>query len=248
MPDTDPIPALIVRPASSRGQTRLGWLDSRHSFSFGEYRDIHHMGFHALRVINDDRIAPGGGFGEHPHRDMEIITWVLDGALKHADSLGHEFVLKPNELQGMTAGRGIYHSEFNASLTAPVHLLQIWIRPRERGLAPAYDQRAFDPDSFRNRFRTVASPDGADDSLVIQQDALVSVGRFDALHRVRLEVPVGRAVWFQVARGALAIDDESLAEGDGAAVNGAAALTLTMREETELLMFDLAADDPPRQS
>src|SRR5438552_2530700 len=160
-----------VRPAAERGQTRISWLDSRHTFSFGDYWDPRHMGYRSLRVINDDRVAPGGGFGTHPHRDMEIVTYVLDGALEHKDSLGTGSVIRPGELQRMSAGTGIRHSEFNASATEPVHLYQIWLLPEKRGQAPSYEQKPFDPAARAGRWQLVASPNAAEGSLTIHQDA-----------------------------------------------------------------------------
>src|SRR5262245_32286979 len=172
-------PTLVKRPAAARGQTELGWLDSRHSFSFGDYFDPDNMGFRSLRVINDDQVAPGQGFGMHPHRDMEIVTYVLSGALEHRDSLGTGEVIRPGEVQRMTAGTGIRHSEFNPSPTEPVHLLQIWLLPERRGLEPSYEQKAFPESERRNRWRLVASPDGRDGSVTIRQDAAMSVTTLD---------------------------------------------------------------------
>ncbi|MFL5339006.1 MAG: pirin family protein, partial [Gemmataceae bacterium] len=171
---------LQVLRGPDRGQTRLDWLDSRHSFSFGDYYDPAHMGFRALRVINEDWVAPGQGFGTHPHRDMEIVTYVLEGELKHRDSMGHGETLRPGEFQHMTAGTGIRHSEFNPSPSTPVHLYQIWLMPRERGLTPGYSQKAFAAEERHGKFRVVASPDGRDGSLTIQQDARILLATLDA--------------------------------------------------------------------
>ena len=230
---------LAIRPASTRGHTRLGWLDSYHTFSFGDYRDLDHMGFHTLRVINDDTVAPGGGFIEHGHRNMEILTWLLDGELEHADSLGHRSVLRHGELQAMTAGHGIRHSELNASLTRPVHFLQVWIQPRTQNLPPDYDQKLFDPASRHNQFCLIASPDGRDESLIIQQEADIRVGEFDAGHRFTFQVAHHRCAWLHVARGQLHVNDQTVGTGDGVAVLKSLDLRLEMQTVTELLLFDL---------
>lgn len=230
---------ITVRRSEERGAVDLGWLDSRHSFSFGHYYDPAQMGFRALRVVNEDRVAPGGGFPEHPHRDMEIITWVLEGALAHADSLGHEQVLRPGEVQTMTAGTGIRHSEYNASDAEPVHLLQMWVLPARAGLKPAYAQKAFPEAERRGRFRVLVSPDGRDGSLVINQDILL----YDALlargERAELQLGSGRHAWVQVARGLVEVNGVELRAGDGAAVSDERTLAIVATADAEVLVYDL---------
>lgn len=230
---------ITVRRSEERGAVDLGWLDSRHSFSFGHYYDPAQMGFRALRVVNEDRVAPGGSFPEHPHRDMEIITWVLEGALAHADSLGHEQVLRPGEVQTMTAGTGIRHSEYNASDAEPVHLLQMWVLPARAGLKPAYAQKAFPEAERRGRFRVLVSPDGRDGSLVINQDILL----YDALlargERAELQLGSGRHAWVQVARGLVEVNGVELRAGDGAAVSDERTLAIFAMADAEVLVYDL---------
>lgn len=230
---------ITVRRSEERGAVDLGWLDSRHSFSFGHYYDPAQMGFRALRVVNEDRVAPGGGFPEHPHRDMEIITWVLEGALAHADTLGHEQVLRPGEVQTMTAGTGIRHSEYNASDAEPVHLLQMWVLPARAGLKPAYAQKAFPEAERRGRFRVLVSPDGRDGSLVINQDILL----YDALlargERAELQLGSGRHAWVQVARGLVEVNGVELRAGDGAAVSDERTLAIVATADAEVLVYDL---------
>jgi redox-sensitive bicupin YhaK (pirin superfamily) len=240
-------PVIDIRPAGRRGHTDIGWLDSRHSFSFGDYYDPANMGFRVLRVINDDRIAAGGGFPTHPHRDMEILTWVLSGSLAHEDSLGHAETLRPGDLQFMTAGTGLTHSEYNASDAEPVHLLQIWVLPRRRGLTPAYGQRTFPLAEREGRLRLVASADGRERSVVINQDADLYVATLRPGQEVAHTPRPGRSAWVQVARGSVSLNGRRLAEGDGAAVSppageaGESVGTLTLRAETpaEALLFDL---------
>src|SRR5262245_13019550 len=207
---------ITVHKAAERGRTRIAWLDSRHSFSFGDYSDPQRMSFRSLRVINDDRIAPGGGFGMHPHRDMEILTFVLDGALEHKDSLGHAQALRPGEVQRMSAGTGIWHSEYNASKSEPVHLFQIWIQPDTRGVAPAYEQKTVFADA-ENGIRKVAGPAGAGATFDIHQDAEVYQGRLRPGDTIEQALPAGRHAWLQVMRGALDVKDgQSLRQGDAA--------------------------------
>jgi hypothetical protein len=229
-----------IRRSDERGLARHGWLESRHTFSFAEYRDPRHMGFRALRVINEDRVQPGQGFGTHAHRDMEIVTYVLDGALAHADSLGTSSVIRPGEVQRMTAGTGVSHSEFNASQDANVHFLQIWILPEREGLAPGYEQRAFPSEERRGRLRCVASRDGRDGSLVVHQDALLFVSELATGERVAHALRAGRHAWVQVARGAVSLGDERLIAGDGAAISNEPGVELAGDEAAELLLFDLA--------
>jgi redox-sensitive bicupin YhaK (pirin superfamily) len=231
---------ITVRPAVQRGRFRLDWLDSRHSFSFGEYRDPAHMGFGALRVINDDRVAPGGGFGTHAHRDMEIITYPLAGALEHQDSLGTRSVIRPGEVQRMTAGTGVRHSEHNASQTEPVHFLQIWVIPERPGLEPGYEQKAFPAADRRDRLLLVAAGDGREGAVTIHQDVDVRAALLAPDGRCSHAFATGRRGWLQVARGAVEADGIRLDEGDGAAIEEASLVTITGLEEAELLLFDLA--------
>lgn len=228
-----------VRPADARGVANFGWLDSRHTFSFGEYYDPRHMGFSDLRVINDDRVAGGGGFPTHPHRDMEIVTYVLDGALEHKDSLGNGAVIRPGEVQRMTAGTGIRHSEFNQSATDPVRLLQIWMLPEQAGLAPGYEQKAFPEAARRNRLALVGSRDGRDGSVKIHQDLSLYAGLLDAGATVEQTLAPGRQAWLQVARGAVELNGIALKEGDGAAIKGETSLTIRATAPADLLLFDL---------
>jgi redox-sensitive bicupin YhaK (pirin superfamily) len=229
-----------VRRAGERGRTEWGWLDSRHSFSFGEYHDPAHMGFRALRVINDDRVKPGAGFGTHGHRDMEILSYVLEGALAHKDSSGGGGVIRPGEIQFMRAGTGVTHSEYNDSPTAPVHFLQIWIVPDTRGLKPAYGQRAFDREAARRGPVLLASRDGRDGSLQVSQDVDLWVTLLEAGERRALALRPGRHAWVHVARGAAGVDGTLLQEGDGAAVSGEETLALAGEPAAEVLVFDLA--------
>ncbi len=229
-----------IRRARDRGRTAWDWLDSRHSFSFGEYHDATRTGFRTLRVVNDDRVAPGAGFGTHGHRDMEILSYVLEGAIEHQDSLGHGSIVKPGEIQHMRAGTGVRHSEFNASPTDPAHFLQIWIIPAARGLAPGYGQLVFDPVATSRDWVLLASAEGRDGSLVIGQDVDLWVTRMAAGDVRRVEARPGRARWLQVARGRLAVNGESLGAGDAVAAESADALVLSEAAGAELLLFDLA--------
>ncbi|MFN8095427.1 MAG: pirin family protein [Vicinamibacteria bacterium] len=229
-----------VRPAAERGRTDWGWLDSRHTFSFGEYRDPRHMGFRSLRVINDDRVAPGGGFSAHGHQDMEILSYVLAGALRHRDSSGGGGVIRPGEIQLMRAGTGVMHSEHNDSASEPVHFLQIWILPDARGLAPAYGQRTIDRGAARRGFVLLASRDGRGESLRVHQDAELWMTELAAGERRELALGPGRHAWVHVARGAAAVNGTALGEGDGAAVAGEGRLVLDGAGDSEVLVFDLA--------
>jgi len=231
---------LTIRGAGARGHADHGWLDTRHTFSFADYHDPAHMGFRSLRVINEDRVQPGAGFPTHGHRDMEILTWVLAGALEHRDSLGTGSVIRPGDAQRMSAGTGVMHSEYNASATEPVHFLQVWILPERRGLAPGYEQRHFAAGERRGHLRLIASRDGRDGSLVIHQDARVHAGLLDPGQAVTHALASGRHAWVQVARGALTLNGRALEAGDGAAVSDEPALTLVAREPAEVLVFDLA--------
>ena len=233
-------PAPRVRKAAERGRTDWGWLDSRHTFSFGEYHDPRHMGFRSLRVINDDRVQAGQGFGTHGHADMEILSYVLEGGLAHKDSLGTGSVIRPGEIQMMRAGTGVTHSEYNASATDPVHFLQIWIVPDERGLPPAYGQRPVDAEAARRGFALLASRDGRDDSLRIHQDVDLWLALLDEGPARELRLGAGRNAWIHVARGAVSVNGTALAEGDGAALTGTETATLASTVPAEVLIFDLA--------
>ena len=231
---------IAIRPAQARGTAHLGWLDSRHSFSFGDYYDPNHMGFGPLRVINEDRVQPGAGFGTHGHSDMEIISYVLEGALEHKDSIGTGSVMRPGDVQRMSAGTGIRHSEFNHSKSEPVHFLQIWLLPEKQGLAPGYEQKTFADGEKRGRFRLVASRDGRDGSLVVHQDADIYASLLNEGEQARHVLPTGRKGWLQIARGAADLNGQALRAGDGAAVEGEPALTVTASASgTEVLLFDL---------
>ena len=230
-----------VRPAKERGRTDWGWLDSRHTFSFGEYHDPRHEGFRSLRVINDDRVAAGQGFGTHGHRDMEILSYVLEGALEHKDSAGGGGVIRPGEIQFMRAGTGVTHSEFNHSKSEPVHFLQVWIIPDRRGLAPAYGQLRFDRAEAARGLVLLASRDGRAGSLQVQQDVDLWVTLLGAGERRELALRAGgRHAWVHVARGRATLDGTALGEGDGAAVSDQAALQLAGEGPAEVLVFDLA--------
>ena len=229
-----------VRRASERGHTDWGWLDSRHTFSFGDYYDPGHMGFRALRVINDDRVKAGAGFGTHGHADMEILSYVLEGALEHKDSMGTGSVIRPGEIQMMRAGTGVMHSEYNPSKTEGVHFLQIWIVPDTRGLPPAYAQRPVDREAARRGFALLASRDGREGSLDIHQDVDLWLALLEDGERREVRLAPGRQAWVQVARGSADVNGQSLVAGDGAAVSGADAVALAGRGAGEVLVFDLA--------
>lgn len=232
---------LTIRRSEDRGHANLGWLDGRHSFSFAEYYDPRHMGFRALRVINEDRVAPGGGFPTHPHRDMEIVTYMISGALEHRDTLGNHAVIRAGEVQRMTAGTGIRHSEFNAEADSAAHLLQIWIQPERRGLAPGYEQRALPVAEMRGNLRAIATPDGRDESLTIHQDAAIYAATLAPGESAAYRLAAGRGVWVQVARGEAAVNGATLKAGDGAALEDEVEITLSGGgEEAEVLLFDLA--------
>jgi quercetin 2,3-dioxygenase len=228
-----------IRRADARGHTHLEWLDSRHTFSFGDYYDPAHMGFRALRVINDDRIAPGAGFGTHPHRDMEILTYVLDGALQHRDSLGTGSEIRPGEVQRMSAGTGIRHSEFNVSAEKALHLLQIWIVPAAVGIDPSYEQRAL-PGAVRGGLGLIASPDGRGDSVTVHQDVGVYAAQLARGDRAEQALARGRHAWVHVARGSTNVNGQHLHAGDAAALSGEAQLVLHADGPAEVLVFDLA--------
>ncbi len=231
---------ITIRPAAERGRTDWGWLDSRHTFSFGEYHDPSHMGFRSLRVINDDRVKPGGGFGTHGHRDMEILSYVLEGGLEHKDSTGGGGVIRPGEIQFMRAGTGVTHSEHNASKTEPVHFLQIWIVPDARGLAPGYDQKTFDAEAARRGFVLLSSKDGKGGSIPVHQDVALWMTRLGEGEERHHALAAGRHAWIHVARGPVALDGRTLVEGDGVAVSEEAGVQLSGRGDAEVLLFDLA--------
>jgi redox-sensitive bicupin YhaK (pirin superfamily) len=238
---------MTIRPAAERGLANHGWLESRHTFSFADYYDPRHMGFRALRVINDDRVAPGAGFGTHPHRDMEILSYVLEGALAHKDSTGTHGVIRPGDVQRMSAGTGVFHSEFNASKTEPVHFLQIWIQPSKLGVAPGYEQKTFAAQEKQGRLRLVASPDGREGSVKLHADAVVHASVLAAGETARLELRPGRSAWVHVARGAVRVQVadtlQELHDGDGAAITGESAVELqgfADGVQGEVLVFDLA--------
>jgi hypothetical protein len=231
---------IVVRKGKDRGRFDFGWLDTRHTFSFADYHDPDHMGFRQLRVINEDRVTPGSGFPTHSHRDMEILSYVLEGALEHQDSMGHRETLRPGEVQRMTAGRGVTHSEYNPSRTEPLHFLQIWILPDRGGLEPGYEQKAFPAEERQGRLRLVASPDGRDGSLKIHQDVGVHATLLDPGQEAVYRLAPGRHAWIQVARGALEASGQRLEAGDGAAVSGEDGVRLKGDSTAEALLFDLA--------
>ena len=231
---------ISIRRSADRGHADHGWLDTYHTFSFADYYDPRHMGWGPLRVINEDRVAPGEGFPPHAHRDMEIVTYVLSGALEHKDSLGTGSVIRPGDVQRMSAGTGVRHSEYNPSATEPVHLLQIWIEPARRGIAPGYEQRTIAAAETRGRLRVIATPDGREGSVTLQQDALVYAAVLHADERVTHTLRAGRRAWVQVARGALTLNGQPLAQGDGAGVQGEREIVVVATESAEILLFDLA--------
>ena len=227
------------RKASERGHADHGWLDSRHTFSFADYHDPNQMGFRSLRVVNDDRVAPGQGFGSHPHRDMEILSYVLEGRLEHRDNLGNGAVIGPGEFQRITAGSGVVHSEFNPSTDEPVHFYQVWIKPRERGLAPGYEELRTAA-GVTDGLVLVASPDGREGSLTIQQDANVWLGRLGPGSMVEAPLAPGRGAWVQILRGGAAVGPVAAGVGDGVAVEGEVSISVDAGPEgAELLLFDL---------
>lgn len=228
-----------IRPAEARGRVQLGWLDSRHSFSFGQYYDPAHMGFGPLRVINEDRVAPGAGFPTHGHRDMEILSCVMEGALEHRDSIGTGSVIRPGEVQRMTAGKGIRHSEYNPSQEEPVRFLQIWVEPEREGLAPSYEQKAFPEEERRNRLRLIASRDGREGALTVHQDISLFSSLLDGGETLVHPLDAGRGAWLQLVRGRVTVNGEMLAAGDGAALAETRDVTIEGAEDSELLLFDL---------
>jgi len=231
---------ITTRPSGERGHADHGWLDTRHTFSFARYHDPRYTGFRGLLVINEDRVQPSRGFGAHAHADMEILSYVLEGALEHRDSLGTGSIIRPGEVQRMTAGTGVTHSEFNPSATEPVHFLQIWLTPDTRGLAPGYEQRAFAPAGLRGGLRLIGARDGRDGAVTIHQDVEVFASRLDAGVSLAHKLPPGRHAWLQVIEGALDVNGTDLSAGDGAAVSDEAELRMRARTDTHFLLFDLA--------
>jgi quercetin 2,3-dioxygenase len=231
---------ITFRDRMARGRSHSGWLDSRHTFSFGAYHDPAQMGFRALRVVNEDRVIPGAGFPAHRHQDMEILTYVLAGALEHKDSLGNGAMIRPGEVQRMSAGTGITHSEHNPSPTEPVHFLQIWIIPERNGLAPSYQQKAFPVEERRGRLRVVAAPDGRDGAVRIHQDARLFLATLASGERVAYVAKRDRGLWVQAARGIIALNDTEMREGDGAAIEDETTVTVEADTDAELLLLDLA--------
>jgi quercetin 2,3-dioxygenase len=231
---------ISIRRSNQRGGGDFGWLSTRHTFSFDQYYDPRYMGFRSLRVINEDVVAPGEGFPTHPHRDMEIITYVLEGALSHEDSLGSGSVIRPGDGQRLSAGRGLRHSEMNASAKVPVHFLQIWITPDSQGYDPSYEQRAFPNREKRGKLRLIASPDGADGSVTIHQDARLYVSLLSSEEVVTHALAKGRYAWLHVAKGAVELNGKALHQGDGAAIRDESALSIKGTQDAEILLFDLA--------
>ena len=233
---------ITLRPAQERGTAYFGWLDSRHTFSFGEYFDPNHMGFGNLRVINEDKVTPGQGFGTHGHRDMEIISYVLEGALEHKDSIGTGSIIRPGDVQRLSAGTGIMHSEYNASKTEPVHFLQIWILPERKGIAPGYEQKSFTEAEKRGGLRLVGSRNGRNGSITIHQDVDLYAATLHEGDEVNHAFANGRVAWLQVAQGSVQVNEQTLAAGDGAAISDESLLTLRgAASRAEVLLFDMAA-------
>ena len=231
---------ITIRKSDERGHANHGWLDTRFTFSFAEYFDAKHVEFRTLRVMNDDRVAGGGGFPTHPHRDMEIVTYVLDGALAHKDSMGNGSTIKPGDVQYMSAGTGVAHREFNVSRTEPVHLYQIWMFPDKNGYKPAYDQKYFSEEEKRGKLRLLVSPDGRDGSVKIRQDNELYATVLGAGEKVRHELKPERHAYVQVARGSVTLNGKKLETGDGAAISEEKSLELAGVEKAEVLLFDLA--------
>ena len=230
---------LTIRKASERGHENHGWLDSRHTFSFADYYDPEHMGFGPLRVINDDTVAGGGGFPPHGHRDMEIVSYVIEGALEHKDSMGNGSVIRPGDVQRMSAGAGVRHSEHNASPSEPVHFLQIWIQPSRTGLPAGYEQKRFTDDDKRGKLRLVASSDGAEGSVRIQQDVRMYASIVESERAVRHTIARGRKGWLHVVTGSVNVNGQALEAGDGLAIEGEEALSLSSNDKGEVLLFDM---------
>jgi redox-sensitive bicupin YhaK (pirin superfamily) len=236
---------LEIRPSAQRGVANFGWLHSQHSFSFGSYYDPQHVGFSDLLVINEDRVRQGRGFDTHGHRDMEIFSYVLDGALEHKDSMGSGSVIRPGDVQMMSAGTGVRHSEYNASREEPVHFLQIWIVPNRKGVTPRYQQQHFDAADKRGRLRLIISPDGAEGSLSVHQDARVYAGLFDGAEQQRFTLPAGRFAYVHVARGALTVNGQRLSVGDGMRLRNEQSIDFSAGDDAEVLLFDLRPVELP---
>jgi redox-sensitive bicupin YhaK (pirin superfamily) len=230
---------IAYRKSSERGHAEHGWLDSFHSFSFADYYDPAHMGFGPLRVINEDRVQPGMGFGTHGHRDMEIVSYVLDGELSHKDNMGNGSVIEPGDVQRMSAGRGVMHSEFNPSADKAVHFLQIWIEPNVTGIRPSYEQKRVDAAAKRGRLAPIATPEGRDGSVTIHQDATIFAALLDGAERVSHEVAEGRRAYVHVARGSVAVNGERLGPGDAVKLDGGTRIALSDGDDAEVLLFDL---------
>ena len=228
-----------LRKSADRGHANHGWLDSHHSFSFADYHDPKHVQYSALRVINEDRVAPGAGFPTHSHRDMEIVTYVLDGALEHKDSLGTGSVIRPGDVQRMSAGTGVRHSEYNASQSEPVHFLQIWILPKQNGIAPGYEQKNFASATLTDRLRLIASPDGRDGSVTLHQDALLYATKLNGQSVLTHALPAGRKAYVQVARGSLQVNGTTVQAGDGVKIEKETQIVLSSGQSAEALLFDL---------
>lgn len=228
-----------IRKAEERGHADHGWLSTYHTFSFASYHDPDHMGFRSLRVMNEDLVAAGKGFGTHPHRDMEIVSYVLEGALERKDSMGNGEVLRPGEFQRITAGTGITHSEFNPSKVEPTHFYQIWLLPDAAGLPSGYEQKRFDDDRMRNALRLVASPDGEAGSLTIHQDARIYLSKLDAGKTIEFTIPSGRHAWLQVLRGGVTLNGGAMQTSDGASVSDETTLTFRVTADAEIMLFDL---------
>lgn len=231
---------ITVRRAQDRGHFDHGWLDTYHSFSFGEYLDPAFMGFRSLRVINEDCVKPGSGFPMHPHHDMEIITYILEGALEHKDSMGNGSVIRPGQIQKMSAGTGIRHSEFNPSITESVHLLQIWILPEQKGLTPGYEEVTLEADARENALHLIASPDGGKNIVTVRQDVKLYTGTLETGRELEHSIDLNRYAWLQLARGEIALNDIPLKSGDGATVNAENLLRIRASQPSEFLLFDLA--------
>jgi quercetin 2,3-dioxygenase len=230
---------MVIRPGAARGHFDHGWLDTYHTFSFASYHDPQHMGFRSLRVINEDRVKPGEGFGTHAHRDMEILTWVLEGALEHKDSMGNGSIIRPGDIQRMSAGTGVTHSEFNPSRDEPVHLLQIWLLPRQRGLSPSYEEKRFLPETRRGGLRLIAAHDGRAGAVTIHQDADLWTALLEPGESVRHILEAGRHAWLHVAAGAISANGMALRAGDGAAISDEKVVEVTAKDRSEILLFDL---------
>jgi quercetin 2,3-dioxygenase len=232
---------ITIRPQAERGSANFGWLDSRHTFSFGNYYDPQHMGFASLRVINEDKVLPGEGFGTHGHQDMEIISYVLAGELEHRDSMGNGSVIRPGNVQRMSAGTGVRHSEFNGSTTEPVHFLQIWIMPEQKGIKPSYEEKNFAPTEKQGKLRLVGSRDGRDNSVTIHQDVDLYLASLQESDRLSYTIKDNRVVWLQVAKGGIVLNDQQLEAGDGVAITNETKITIAGNsQDSEILLFDLA--------